>query len=179
MKRTKLIHHLINQTEEGDFIKKAIRGNTLWTLWRKNGELHIVCYQLKNKGDSIWDYETEYEKTPPSSFSCPMTYLDKTSVLCKKWRKETIEYWNRSRTKKERIKNLFKISKLQKKRLKITILAKEGHALLLHNISVVEADLIVEAVSTGVEGRFLTNNRLYSVPLRLVTDNMSLIDLEN
>ena len=172
MNRTELINYLMQLTEEGRYVAKNVRGNSMWSLWFKEGKLKIICFQMKKEPDGSYSYTTEYETTPPSTLTCPREYLKKTAVLCEDWRKKALEYRDAASRNRTEIKRLFKISKKENQNLTVKITAKEGYLICLPHYfpRLSEVELIVESVHKGVDARLPKNNRLYSVPLRLVTD---------
>ena len=117
MNKSELIHYLIHQTNEGHLVTKQVKGYTLWTVWEQDGESKIVAYQLKRQPDAAWTYETEYETTPPSTLTCPEIYLTKTAVLCKDWRRKIVEYCEKPREAKAKIRRLFKVAEKESKTL--------------------------------------------------------------
>jgi len=172
MNRTELINYLMQLTEEGRYVAKNVRGNSMWSLWFKEGKLKIICFQMKKEPDGSYSYTTEYETTPPSTLTCPREYLKKTAVLCGDWRKKVLEYLNTASRNKTEIKRLFEISKKENQNLTVKITAKEGYfiRLPLYLPRLSEVEFIVESVHKGVDARLPENNQLYSIPLRLVTD---------
>lgn len=167
MNRTELIHSLINNTENGEFISKAVRGNTLWTIW-KNEDYFIIAYQLV-RGSDGWTYERQDENSPPKSYHCPKNYLTMAPVVCKDWRSEVEKYATNRKSNKSLIRELFK-QKRKGQKLQVTIKAKDGYAIRLHDYALEEAILYVVSVYPGIEARFPNNGLRYSLPLRLVTD---------
>ncbi len=171
MTRTELIHFLTgNNTDDGDCITKAVRGNTLWVLKKKVSDCFIVCYQLTRNPDKSWSYETEYESKPPTSLSCPLRYLTKTDPVCEDWRQKVREYREKKQGIKDEIRRLYKISRKEKKRLYVRLKAKPGYVIRLHKNILEEAILDIEKITPGVDGRFDGTGLLYSVPLQLVVD---------
>lgn len=168
MNRTELIHSLCqNETEKGQFISKSVRGNTLWTLW-KDEEYFIVAYQLLTDSNG-WIPKREDESLPPTTYTCPQKYLNMSPSICEDWRNKVREYETTRKSKKEIIKELFR-TKRKDQKIQITIRAKKGYVLRIHNNVLKEAVLYVVSILPGIEARFPKNGLRYSVPLRLVTD---------
>jgi hypothetical protein len=169
MTRTKLIHSLTqNGAEEGEFIAKSLRGNVLWTLWKKGEQHYIVCYHLyKKNGD--WLYERQTEDSPPTTYDCPKKYLTLAAVLCKTWREELEGEYAHKRNIKARIRQLFKRKKKGQK-LQIIVKARSGYTLDFNGHLLNEAMLYVISVRPGIEGRCPRSGLRYSIPLKLVTD---------
>jgi len=176
MTRTELIHSLTQpETEEGEFISKSVRGNTLWTLWKKDS-YYIVSYQLRGKGSNDWTYDREIESTPPSTCTCPKKYLTLATEVCKDWRSTCREYETKRKGSKSLIRELFE-NKRKEQKLQVTLTAKKGYAIRLHDYALENAILYIVSVWPGIEGRFPQNGLRYEIPLRLVTD-AKLIDPE-
>lgn len=168
MTRTELIHSLARDgIEQGEFLSKCLRGNTLWTLW-KGEEHYVVAYQLHRTPEG-WAYDRETEDTPPASFTCPRKYLDRAAVLHPKWRKELEKYQSKKKDIKAHIRALYK-NKERGQILQVTITAKDGYVIKLHDYGLKDAVLYVVSVWPGIEGRFPQNGLRYKIPLRLVTD---------
>jgi len=176
MTRTELIHSLIQPNiEEGKFVSKAVRGNTLWTLWIKDS-YYIVGYQLISDRNNNWTSIRETEETPPSTFTCPKKYLTKASLLCDDWRSESEKYETNRKGTKPLIRELFK-NKRKGQNLQVTLTAKKGYIIRLHDYALTEAIMYIVSVSPGIEGRFPQNGLRYSIPLRLISD-VKLLDQE-
>lgn len=168
MNRTELIHSLSNDnTENGAFISKAIRGNTLWTIW-KDEDYFIIAYQLM-KGSDGWTYERQPEDLPPKSYTCPKNYLTMAPMVCEGWRSEVEKYEIKRKSNKTLIRELYK-NKRKEQRLQVIIKAKDGYVIRLHDYALEEAILYIVSVRPGIEARFPNNGLRYSLPLRLVTD---------
>ena len=90
-------------------------------------------------------------------------------VICHTWRSEVEKYAANKKGKKSLIRDLFK-QKRKGQKLQVTIKAKDGYVIRLHDYALEEAILYVVSVRPGIEARFPNNGLRYSLPLRLVTD---------
>lgn len=153
--------------EEGEFISKCLRGNTLWTLW-KGTDYFIVCYNLVRDSNG-WTYERQTERTPPSGLTCPKNYLTKAAILCEDWRRRSDQYERRKSLIKSTIRALYK-SKERDQILQVKLKAKKGYVIRLHDFALTDAILNVVSVCPSIEGRFQPNGLRYQIPLRLVSD---------
>ena len=173
MTRTELIHSLISpEMEEGEFVSKSLRGNTLWTLW-KNDAHYIVGYQLVRQEEG-WSHIRETEETPPSTLTCPKKYLTQAAILCEGWRTRCEEYTVSKNDIKSRIRDLYN-KKERGTILRVKLTAKPGYIIRLHDYALEEVFLYIVSVNPGIEGRFPPNGLRYQIPLRLVTD-MSILE---
>ena len=70
-------------------IKRALRGQTLWSVWTKTEgasvERYIRCDLLRKDGDS-WGHKAMSEREHPYQYSCPLGYLDLAPATCEEWR---------------------------------------------------------------------------------------------
>ena len=175
MNRTQLIHSLINTpSEQGEFIAKTFRGNTLWTLWN-NDTYYIIAYQLI-KTPAGWDSIRQPEDASPTTCTCPEKYLALAPIVCPAWREECLKHDIKRKGNKAIIRSLFK-QKTKNQSLQVTLKAKEGHGIRLHEYFMAEPILYILSVQPGIEGRFIPNGLRYYIPLRLVSD-IRLIDTE-
>ena len=141
----------------------------------KGCEHFIVAYQLK-RNEEGWFYERETEESPPSTLTCPKKFLTLAVCINEDWRNDTQNYAERKLGNKALIRALFK-SKERGQKLQVTLTAKTGYVIMLHDYALKDAILYVVSVWPGIEGRFPQNGLRYSIPLRLVTD-VRLVDRE-
>ncbi len=167
MTRTQLIHSIVASKENGEFISKCLRGNTLWSIWKKDDHF-IICDTLV-KGSDGWTYVRQDESSPPNALTCPKNYLTKAEILCKDWRRRVSDYANKNDNALFTIRELFD-SKKEGEIVQVTIRAKKGYIINLHDFALEEAMLDILSVIPFPEGRFHPNGLRYQIPLRLVSD---------
>jgi len=80
-------------TDGADYacLKRALRGNTLWSVWEKTPqegptERFIRCDLLRKDKGYGWGYKAMYESMHPYQYSCPLGYLDLVPVANQEWR---------------------------------------------------------------------------------------------
>lgn len=169
MNRTELIHYLCNDNvENAKFISKSLRGNTLWTIWKREDIYFIVMFHLKRE-ENGWTYDREDESTPPSKYTCPRNYLTMANIICEDWREKVEKYVDSKKEIKSHIRDLYKKRK-KGEILQVKLTAKEHHVIRLHDYALKDAILNIVSVYPGIEGRFPKNGLRYAIPLRLVSD---------
>ncbi len=160
MTRTELIHSICSQT---GFVSKALRGNTLWTLWENENHRWIVCDTLTTEGRHSWISIRETEETPPKSLTCPKNFLTKTAILCQSWRDRVEAYENKRKGIKGKIKVCFKEANKTGKTLRVSLKPEEGYSIPVPYLDVV-------SITPGIEGRYDKTGLRYKVPLKLVDE---------
>jgi len=78
-------------------IKHCTRGNVLWMVQEtyvkatEQFERFIMCILLRRSGGD-WGYKDMDESMHPHYYTCPLSYLEDTKVLCKDWRENVRKY---------------------------------------------------------------------------------------
>lgn len=94
-------------TNNEGFLKKAIYGNELWTLWSRSDKKIIILYLLARKNNN-WGYKDISESEHPYYYQCPLSFLKEAEEVNKEWRDKVIEY-NKTQSNKRKMLNEIKI----------------------------------------------------------------------
>ncbi len=99
-----------------EFLKHCTRGNVLWSVVRwtdkTNGNVVkdiITCHLLDSTYESTsrgkqkyWGYKSMCESMNPFYYTCPMSYLKSTEVVCQEWR-DQVKLYHRKHKVGERL----------------------------------------------------------------------------
>jgi len=147
MNRTELIHYYSQECES-----KALRGNTLWLLWKHGEKYSIACRILFNKSQHEWGGIRENEESGFSKLTCPENYINMTPVVDEEWRKKVLDRHKKKRETKTKLREMFRKSKEENKILKVKTL-------------IGFPELTIEEIYPSIVGRHPKTELLYRIPL--------------
>lgn len=114
--RSELVDHLIRdqKTDHGEgrsttwkVLKKAFRGNNLWTVIMRTDYLQgvegdstrfICMFMLRRAGDGTWSYKDVEASCGPTYYNCPTSWFHEVPIdgeYDRKWREACLELQSR------------------------------------------------------------------------------------
>lgn len=132
---------------------RSVRGDLVWVV--QNNDL--IAFQINKKADNHWQYSMmEEENFTHDMNSCPLAYLDKTTVKNEQWRNHVCSLQEKRKTLKADISKAFKEAK------------SEGKDLVIEVDTETQGLYVLEVESTTPLAGRHKDGKLYKIPLRRI-----------